>query len=219
MKIAIHQPNFIPWLGYFSKIKYADQFILLDIAEYSKNSFINRNKIIVQGHERWLTIPINYKGSSKKEIREISISPNFRPDKISKTLTQEYRPSEPKKEILSEFDEMLQKGLSHQSLCLLNQMVIGWICDRLQIQTKISTASELNIIGGNATQTIIDICKTLGGDTYVSGKSGKKYLKEELFEKEGIGLEYLGNQTIMNRFGPLSTLHHLLTEEHLSMLL
>ena len=70
MFIAIHQPNYIPWIGYFSKIKSSDHFVFLDDAQYSKNNYINRVKVLSpSGFGKWITIPVSYQYTDL--IREV----------------------------------------------------------------------------------------------------------------------------------------------------
>ena len=70
MIIAIHQPNFIPWLGYFYKINHCDLFVLLDDVQYTKNSLINRNRIKSNTGEQWVTMPVLHSGSFGQSINE-----------------------------------------------------------------------------------------------------------------------------------------------------
>ena len=73
MIVAIHQPNYLPWLGYFYKIAKCDMFVLLDNVQYAKNSFINRNKIKTPQGELWLTVPVKSKGRFGQLIKEVEI--------------------------------------------------------------------------------------------------------------------------------------------------
>ena len=70
--VAIHQPNFLPWIGYFYKIVKSDIFVFLDNVQYTKNSFINRNKIKTSQGEMWLTVPVSF--SFGQLIRKVRIN-------------------------------------------------------------------------------------------------------------------------------------------------
>jgi hypothetical protein len=213
MKIAIHQPNFIPWVGYFVKIKHVDTFILYDTAQYTKNSFINRNKMVVDGMPKWLTVPVLYKGFSKCEIKQMQIDKQkFNPEKLSKTVKQEYRKYPHLEPYIYQFEEILKVAGDHQSLSRLNEDLIRWVCSILNIKTRIINASSLQVDGSNANDRILEICKSCGGTFYFSGPGGKKYLKEELFEKEGIRLEYFDHSQVSRKYGDLSVLHWLFRE-------
>ena len=65
---SVHQPNFLPWVGYFNKIKLSKNFVILDDVEYTKNGFINRNKILTSNGIHWITVPVLYKNNSKKML-------------------------------------------------------------------------------------------------------------------------------------------------------
>ena len=67
--ISAHQPAYIPWLGFFDKINQVDEFVFMDDVQFEKNSFINRNKVLVNGTPTWLTIPINTKNYKEKTTR------------------------------------------------------------------------------------------------------------------------------------------------------
>jgi len=76
MIATIHQPEYLPYLGFFDRIKKADVFIVLDNAQYQKNAFINRNKIKTSQGWQWLTVPVK-KRESLKNINEMEIDNNF----------------------------------------------------------------------------------------------------------------------------------------------
>lgn len=207
MKIAIHQPNFIPWLGYYKKIKEADLFILYDTAEYSKNSYINRNKMIINGEERWLTIPIVYRGSSRAAINNIEIhSINYKPEKIIRGLNQEFKRYSKYNIYGPSFDQILLEATNNKKLVDLNEKIIRWTCKILGIKTPMIRASSLLNYSLDSTDYLIEMCKLNQGKTYISGKSGRNYLKEERFREEGIKLVYLENEPIVKRYGYLSSL-------------
>jgi hypothetical protein len=219
MIAAIHQPNFIPWLGFFSKIKAADIFILYDTCQYSKNSFINRNKILSGGEERWLTIPVKYKGYSDSNIADIRIDEQqYRPDKIVRTLLQDYRESHFLTRYIDQFFNILKSAQDHYMLSQLNEEVIHWVCTILQINTPIIRASDLSLPKQNGTIGLLALCQACDATVYLSGNSGKKYLKEELFEKEGLAVKYFECPALISTYGYLSCLHWLFTKGNNLML-
>ena len=212
-KIAIHQPNFIPWPGYFSKIKAADIFVLLDTAEYSKNSFINRNKILLNARKFWFTIPVLHKGNSQSSIKDIQISrSSYRPGKMIKTLEQEYKDYPYFNLIMPNLTYYLKCAKEDQSLCELNEHLIRWICDLLDIKSKIIKASSLPLFVGTPTEKILGICNQSNANVYLSGTSGKNYLEEELFEAANIRLEYQSLSPSQKKWERLSILHWLFIE-------
>lgn len=208
MKIAIHQPNFIPWLGYFQKIKAADLFILYDTAEYTKNSFINRNKMIINEEEKWITIPIIYKGFSNSAIKDVRIHPtDFKPEKIITTIEHAYKRFPHYEKYSPVFNECLREALDTGKIVDLNEKIIRWSCQVLGIETPIISASTIQTHSNDATEYIIELCLKSKGEIYISGKSGKNYLREELFEQAGVKLTYFDSDSVRERYGYLSSLY------------
>jgi hypothetical protein len=189
MIAGIHQPNYIPWSGYFYKIAKSDVFIFLDNVPYTKNSFINRNKIKTQHGEAWMTISVLTKGRYGQMINEVKINNNVPWGKIHwKTIEANYAKAPYFKEYKHLFEDIYQKNW--EKLIELNEALIKLICDILCIKNiKFIRASELGVSGRN-TELLINICKATGADSYFSGSGGKKYMEEESFEKEGVKLKY-----------------------------
>ncbi len=189
MIASIHQPNYLPWLGYFHKIANSDIFIFLDNVPYSKNNFINRNKIKTQHGETWMTVSVLTKGYYGQLINEVKINNKIPWSKIHwKTIEANYSRAAYFKDYKHLFESIYEK--KWESLASLNETLIKLICDILGINNiKFIRASELNVSGKN-TELLINICKAVGADTYFSGSGGKKYLDEGMFEKEGMILKY-----------------------------
>jgi hypothetical protein len=186
--VAIHQPNYIPWLGFFYKIAKSDIFIFLDDVQYTKNSFINRNKIKTSQGSIWLTLPVRNKGRFGQLIREVELNESvpWRKKHI-KTLEANYSRSI---YFLKYYDSIKNLyDISNGSLSILNITFIKYICAELGIKTKFINASEMKI-SGTSTNRLVDICMQLGADTYFSGFGGSKYQEEEIFNKYGIKLQY-----------------------------
>ena len=186
MKIAIHQPNYIPWIGYFYKISQVDKFIILDNAKYSKGSIINRNKIKnANGGITMLTIPIHYRTAN---INEITIFKNGWEEKHWKTIFLNYKKTPYFNEYKNEFEKIFLK--KWDILSNINITLIKLILSILNINTEIIIASELKKDFGFKNDRIVNICKYLNADEYLSGNGAKKYNIEEEYNKAGIKLSY-----------------------------
>jgi len=191
MIVAIHQPNFLPWLGYFYKISQCDVFVLLDNVQYTKNSFINRNRIKTPQGELWLTVPVKIKGRFGQLIKDVEIDngPNWR-TKHMKTLEMNYRR-------VKFFDQVFQKVRAAYyandwgNLSQFNTRLLECVLSLLKLEVQLVRASELDVEGAS-TKLLINICKVLSADTYLSGFGGVKYQEEELFKEAGIALRYYG---------------------------
>ncbi|MFA8342130.1 MAG: WbqC family protein [Rhodothermaceae bacterium] len=188
--IAIHQPNFLPWLGYFYKIQKADLFVILDNVQYTKNSICNRNKIKnQQGEAAWLTVPVLTSKGLEQNFNAIEIDYKQKwQKKIVRTLEQTYKKTPYFDLYFDELREILEK--SHSSLAELNIELIRYINSKLEIDTPIHIASEIDKEFGAKTDLVIGICKHFGMKNYVSGQGAKKYNEPEKFEKEEINLIY-----------------------------
>ncbi len=189
MIVSIHQPNYLPWLGYFHKIANSDAFVFLDNVPYTKNSLINRNKIKTQRGASWMTLSVLTKGRKEQFIGDTEIN-NGTPWREThwKTIKANYSKAPYFPEYRDRFESIYQKDW--KNLCDLNETLIKLICEIFGIQNpKFVRASELGVCG-KSTSLLINICKAIGADTYLSGNGGKKYMDEELFDKERIILKY-----------------------------
>ena len=188
MIAAIHQPNYLPWLGYFHKILRSDVFILLDNVQYTKDSYINRTKIKSATGPLWLTVPVLCKGRHGQAINEVEInSQTTWWVKQPKTIELAYRRSPEFARFWPSLRELFSVGW--RKLAPLNISLIKRICGLLGVTTKVVLASEIPSEGGG-TNRLIGLCKAVGADVYLSGSGGRKYQDEETFSLAGIELRY-----------------------------
>ena len=187
MKVAIHQPNYLPYLGFFHKLSLADTFVIMDDTQYDKK-FTNRNKIKVPGNWIWLTVPINKKHKFvANKIVEINNEENWQSDHFEK-INRSYSNSEFfKKNYKTFFEKIYSKKWDH--LFTLNYELIIQLIDWLDIKIEVIKESELNI-NGNSTDRLVNISKKIGAETYVSGIGGKEYMNKKMFETNNIKIEY-----------------------------
>ena len=186
MKIAIHQPNFLPWTGYFYKMANSDIFVFLDNVQYEKNSVINRNKIKISQGLFWITLPIRKKNSQLINETELL---NFSREKerIIKTLKLNYQKAKYFDFIFPELENILEKDW--QYLSELNIELIKFLKRKIGIKTKLEIVSGHGVLG-EKTDLLINICKFFDADTYLSGEGGREYQDEEKFKIAKIKLEY-----------------------------
>lgn len=180
--VAIHQPQYLPWLGYFDKIDRADRFVFLDNVQYKKNEWQNRNRIRTSQGWQWVTVPVLY--SFPQKIREVKINNglNWRKKHLH-ALTYNYSRAAYFKDFIGFFEETYNREWSY--LVDINIHIIRYLVEALGIETEVFLASELSP-SEDPTGRLIDICKSLGADTYLSGVDGVKYMDMERFEREGI---------------------------------
>lgn len=189
MTVAIHQPNFFPWLGFFNKIFVSDIFVYLNHVENNPRSSIytKRVKIIVNNREHWLTCSLkNETGKVFIPINQMRIdNPERLKDKQLKTLELNYK----KSPFFSEVFTIIEAFYNHKSdlIAERNIFVVNTICDKLNITTRKILSDSLDI-HTSSTQLLVDIIKTLNGNCYVPGGGADGYQQDELFIKNGISL-------------------------------
>ncbi len=190
IKIGIHQPNYLPWLGYFYKIAQVDIFILLDNVQYEKNSYTNRCQIKTPQAPFWLTLPIKRKFPQMINKAEIT---NYKQEiqRHLKTISQNYQKAKYFNDLYPELEKIMKKDYSY--LSDLNIALIKFLVNKLRIKTKIKTASDFQVSGAS-TERLINLCKNFKGSIYLSGKGGANYQDEEKFKKAGINLKYTNFQ-------------------------
>lgn len=184
MRAAILQSNYIPWAGYFSIISKVNTFIFYDFVQYTNNDWRNRNKIKSGDSIKWLTIPVPKQGRTSRSIEDTYPSNNLWKSKHIRTVYHSYRRA---KEFGAVYPmlENLYSSLEGKSISQINQEIIEFICKYLEIQVKFINSSDLSF-GGNKTQRLVEICKSLDAEQYLSGPSAKNYLDTELFERNSI---------------------------------
>ena len=188
MIISIHQPAYLPWLGYFDKINRSDIFIYLDSVQLEKNSYTCRNKIKTPQGSTWLTIPLITKGHTANSIGDIRIdnSQNWK-KKHLKNIFFNYKKAKyfdelyPKIELLFEEDFDLFSDLAYQHM-------VFWL-NEFNIQTKIVKSSTLDI-ETKKSDLVLDLCSNFNASKYLSGALGKDYLNESIFDQNEIQIEY-----------------------------
>jgi hypothetical protein len=184
--IAIHQPNYIPWLGYFYKISQTDFFVFLDDAQFSNQGMHNYHYIKTPNRPLRIKIPVFQTLGDK--INEVRIKNELGWREKHLTLLQtNYKDAEHFEEAYTDFKELIYED--HQYLSDLNITIIKFICNKLGIKSKFIKSSDLNINSIKETK-IIDICTALGANIYYSGTGARAYQNEQNFLNNGIQLKY-----------------------------
>ncbi len=201
--VAIHQPNFFPWLGYFDKIRRADIFVFLDKVDYPRSgsggmgSWVNRVRLNIQGEARWVTCPLKRMelGAAISSAQIDDVQP-WR-SKLLKTLAANYSKAEHYKDSIA----LLNPLFLAEEACLsrLNERAIRVIADRLGIGARFVRQSELTF-EGHGTQLLISLVKAAGGDAYLAGGGAGGYQEDEMFAAAGLKLVYQNFQ--QPEYGP-----------------
>jgi hypothetical protein len=187
MRVAIHQPQYLPWLGYFDKLDSADVFVILDTVQYKKHEWQNRNRIRTKGRDgwQWLTVPIIDRFPERIDLVEIN-GRNDWPRKHSHALELHYGKAPHWAPVGPELLALLQRPWAR--ICDLNVAVLDLICRHLGITTRRVLASTL-LARDEQTGRLIDLCRAVGGTQYLAGQGGQGYMDFGQFAAAGIGVQ------------------------------
>lgn len=190
LQVAIHQPNFFPWMGYFNKRYRADIFIYLDSAQFPKTGgcWVNRVKLLAP-EPLWCTVPVerNYHGVKRISEIEINESTDWR-GKFIKTLTSQYGRAPHFDAVMAVLEPLVRQPKTH--LADYNMHAIDHLATRLGItQPKIVRSSSLRA-SGEATDWLIALVKEVGGTTYLSGDGAESYQEQDKYAKAGLRLVF-----------------------------
>ena len=189
---AIHQPNFLPWLGYFDKIKQADIFVFLDAVAYPKSGnsmgcWSNRVKIDIQGRPAWIRCPVRRK-SGIQVIRDVQIDDD-RPwrKKFLRTVELNYKHAANYAEVIPVITRIIE--FQTDRLAEFNMNAIETIAAYLGLECQFVRQSEL-AARGSATNLLVSIAKDVGAGIYLAGGGAAGYQNDDLFATSNIGLMY-----------------------------
>ena len=182
MLIAIHQPQYLPWLGYLDKIDKADVFVILDNVQFKKNEWQNRNRIKTAQGCQWITVPVLYRFPEKINEVRINNKANWSRKHLQAFITN-YSKSPCYDDYISFFEDIFSRNW--ECLVDINVEIIKFLINALELKTRLVMASDLELREGS-TERLIDICKALDSNKYLAGKDGNKYMNLELFDREGI---------------------------------
>lgn len=188
---AIMQPTYLPWLGYFALMDLADVFVFLDDVQLSRQSWQTRNRIKGEsGKELMLTVPIRHAGD--QPIKDVEIEGTHWIAKHLKSFEQNYRKAPHFGEAMGLYKPILEA--QPRKLCDLNISLISSIADRLGLAGRRLRSSELAEKSADRRDRLVDICKAVGADTYLSPAGAAGYLSEEnaegQFSEHGMKLLY-----------------------------
>lgn len=187
MKVAIHQPQYLPWLGYLAKWAAADVFVFLDTVQYEKNGWQNRNRVRTADGAHWLTVPVHaHLGMPLAEVAVDTTQP-WRARHL-RALEHAYA----RAPYLAAYQTALH-GLLDREWDRLAPLAVAsaeWLARATGISTPTRLASGLGVETDDATGRLVAICETLGADTYLAGGHGARYMDAERFRAAGITVLY-----------------------------
>lgn len=193
MKLAIMQPYFFPYIGYWQLLNIADRFVIYDDVNFVKRGWINRNRILINGEPSYITIPLDH-ASQNKRIRDIHLkdSPLWR-RKMLKSIEYAYR----KSPFFSEVFPELQRQIGHQSINLADYLAqhLSKMATFLGISTEfVSTSSSYRNSNLTGQDRVLDICKREDATSYFNLQGGQTLYDSESFENANIELYFVSTQ-------------------------
>jgi hypothetical protein len=181
MLVAIHQPEHMPWLGFFEKMLRADAFVLLDHVQFSKGNFQNRNRVKNRDGAQWLTVPVVQQFGQR--INEVEVAGDAWRLKHWKTLVSCYARAAHFDEFAGEFEEFYRRPWS--KLSELNVEAIRLLARAFGVEKKFIFSSTLGAVGQKS-ELVLNICKAVGASSYYSGRAGSTYLDADAFRRAGV---------------------------------
>lgn len=188
MILAGHQPQYLPYPGYFHKIERADLFIIVDHIQYKKKEWQNRNRIRTNEGWMWLTVPVITRGNYYQPICDVEIRANTRwQEKHWRSILLNYKKAPHFSLYASDLKTFFES--EWKKLADLNLALIKHFMDLLGINTPIVVSSDYDF-GKKKTELLTEMCLELGADGYLSGSGGKDYVDESLLHEAGLSHQF-----------------------------
>ena len=186
--VVAHQPNFIPWAGYFYKMVYADCFIILDEVQFTKGGYINRVKIRQGNSSSWLTVPVSLP-DRQAAIKDVTICPRAFSRKHLNTLRQTYARAPYLKPVLQLIADAYDSG--YERLLDLNLHLLNSIIEYIGLKCSFVLQSEL-VTEGHSNEMLAGLAAQLSATMYVAGNGARNYTEgqEHLYHSRGLSVAY-----------------------------
>ena len=189
MIVAVHQPHFLPWLGYLDRMIRADLFIVLDHVQFERRNYQNRTRIRLDGQGHWLTVPVQQHSQQERIVDKRIDNPpagelRWWGANHCRTLRHAYRDAP----FLDRYAPPLQALLESrwERLVDLDQALLDFLRDALAIGTPLVRSSALKV-AGTRSELILNLCLAVGADTYLAGMGGSRdYLDRAAFARAGV---------------------------------
>lgn len=189
MIVACHQPNFLPWIGFFYKALLADLVVLLDDVQFARGfTWVNRNRLKCDQGELWLTVPVKKKGRGLQKISEVEVLDEGNwPRRLFQGISQNYAHAPYFTEHRAFLKDLMQ--MRWKKLVDLNLAAIYYLAGTLGIGNKVVLQSSLRI-QSQGSELLVKICKEMGADSFLALQVSKKYLDEKVFAQHEIGINF-----------------------------
>jgi hypothetical protein len=194
MKIAVMQPYFFPYIGYFQLIESVDTFVVYDNVKYTKKGWVNRNRLLRNGVDVVFTVPIR-KDSDSLDIRDRTLAGDFDRSKLVRQIREAYRHAPEFDGSMPVIERSVMSGRDNLFEYIL-ESVVG-VCGYLGISTRIVPSSTLDVDGSLTGQDrVLAICEAVGASTYINAIGGQELYRHDAFGARGISLRFLRSSPI-----------------------
>ncbi len=200
VRVAIMQPYFLPYLGYWQLIAAVDAFVVYDNIKYTKKGWINRNRFLHNGKEALFSLPLR-KDSDFLDVNQRYLADSFDREDLINRFREAYR----KASAFADFMPVLEDIIRCPAVNLFDYIrySIGTVCSYLELKTPVIVSSTINCDHSlKSAERVLAICQVLGADTYVNPPGGKELYNKADFARHGITLQFLQpNLTEYLQFG------------------
>jgi hypothetical protein len=189
MKLAVMQPYFLPYIGYFQLIAAVDSFIVYDNIQYTKQGWINRNRLLRNGESALFSLPLK-RTSDFAAVHERELAADFKPERLLNQFVGAYRKAPYFAATMPLIEEILQR--SETNLFRLLRGSIERLCRHLNIETRIIVSSDVPIDHGLTKQDkVLAFCREMRAETYVNAIGGVDLYSPEDFRSAGVELRFI----------------------------
>jgi hypothetical protein len=190
MIVAIHQPHYMPWLGYLHRMSQVDLFIVLDHVQFERRNYQNRSRVLLDGQAHWLTVPVVQRSQKERIAEKLIDNGGKRPwgPVHYATLRHAYRQAQHFGTYAAALHRILETPW--QRLAELDSAMLDFLRDAFEIRTPLVRSSELAVDGARS-ELILNLCRAAGADALLAGFGGsRRYLDAERFAQEGVRIHW-----------------------------
>jgi hypothetical protein len=194
MNLAIMQPYFFPYIGYFQLIRSVDLFVVYDNIKYTKKGWINRNRMLQNGKDVMFSLPLE-SDSDYLAVRERALAADFKRDKLLNQITGAYRRA-PYFALTFPLVEQVVRYEDTNLFRFLHHSIVK-TCEHLGITTEIRISSGIAIDHDLKNQDkVLALCEAVGANTYVNAIGGMELYLKETFRERGIDLKFIRSKPL-----------------------
>jgi len=192
MIVSIHQPHFLPWLGYFDRMRQSDLFVLLDHVQFERQNYQNRVQIKTSQGLHWLVVPVQQRSRSETILDKLVVNQgsgrHHWAHRVYASIEHSYRGAPGFAAASVELRELLLRPWSR--LVDLDLALIDWLRAALDIRTPMVRSSELGVTGKKA-ELVLAICQATGASVFLGGLGASRhYVEPEPFHRAGIDIAW-----------------------------